>query len=97
MSAPAPFSAVDLVPRWSASLGVLSVLGTVGLVLLGESAQGEGLVLMTVLLLATLGVTLGICGVLLALRDGRHLGLAVAGTLGSLALPAYLLAGMPLA
>lgn len=90
-----PFRAVDVVPRWAASLGVVSILGTVALPLLGEAARGEGLVLMAVLLLATLGVTLGTCGVILAIRDRRHLGLALLGTAGSLALPLYMLAGMP--
>jgi hypothetical protein len=89
------FRAVEVVPQGAASLGVLSLLSTAALPLLGEAAHGNGLVLMGVLMLATVGVTLGLCGVVLALRDKRHLGLALLGSLGSLSLPAYLLAGMP--
>jgi len=90
-----PLRAVDVVPRWAASLGVVSILGTVVLSVVGDAARGDGLLLMTVLMLATLGVTLGTCGVILAVRDRRHLGLALLGTAGSLALPLYMLAGMP--
>lgn len=92
---PSELQAVDVVPHGAAALGVLSVLATLLLPLLGEGARGEGLVLMGVLLLATLGVTLGTCGVVLAVRDRRHLGLALGGTAASLSLPLYLLAGMP--
>lgn len=89
------FHAVDVVPQAAASLGVVSVLATVALPWMGAAARGNGLVLMGVLLLTTLGVTLGVCGIILAVRDGRHLVLALGGTLGALCLPLYLLAGMP--
>ena len=96
MSPESSFHAVDVVPRWAASLGMVSLLGTLCLPLAGEAAHGDGLLLMGVLLLATLGVTLGTCGTILAVRDRRNLGLALAGTVGSLVLPLYMLAGMPL-
>jgi len=89
------FHAVDVVPQGAASLGVVSVLATAALPLMGEAARGNGLVLMGVLLIATFGITLGVCGIILAARDGRHLALALGGTAGALSLPLYLLAGMP--
>lgn len=89
------FRAVDTVPMWSASMGMVSILSTVALILLGGDGGSSGLLLMGVLLLATLGLTLGTCGVLLAIRDRRHLALALFGTVGSLSLPLYMLAGMP--
>ena len=54
-----------------------------------------GIPAMLVLLVATLGFTLGTCGLLLAIRDGRERLVAIAGTLFSAAYPGYLLAGMP--
>ena len=50
---------------------------------------------MIVLLLATLGFTLGVCGLILAFRDGREYLPAVGATLLNAAYPCYLLAGMP--
>ena len=88
------FQAVDVVPHWAASLGAISILGTLVVPDLTMST-GDGLVLMALLLIATLGVTLGICGAILAVRDRRNLVLALVGTVGSLFLPLYMLAGMP--
>ena len=88
------FRAVDVVPHWAASLGAVSILGA--LVASGFTMTAvDGLVLMALLLIATLGVTLGICGIILAVRDRRNLVLALVGTVGSLVLPLYMLAGMP--
>ena len=88
------FRAVDVVPHWAASLGAVSILGA--LVIPGLTmATGDGQVMMALLLIATLGVTLGICGTILAVRDRRNLVLALLGTVGSLVLPLYMLAGMP--
>lgn len=85
---PAP---VDFVPRLGLGLGVGSALGGAVLVVSGAG----GLPAMLVLLVATLGLTLGVCGLLLAIRDRRERLVAIAATLLNSAYPGYLLAGMP--
>lgn len=93
MEPPRTIQAVDVVPHWSALLGGISVLGTVVQALASGAANWP--LLMGLLLMATLGATLGICGTILAVRDRRNLVLALVGTVGSLVLPLYMLAGMP--
>lgn len=88
---PEPPAPVDFVPRLGLGLGVGSSVGGLVLVVAGAG----GIPAMLVLLVATLGMTLGVCGLLLALRDGRERLVALAGTLLSAAYPGYLLAGMP--
>ncbi|MCP3916038.1 MAG: hypothetical protein GY711_10820 [bacterium] len=87
-------AAVDFVPHLALRLGAVSVLCTVLLVFFGNEGK-YGVALGVALLVCGLGTTLGVCGIGLALRDGRRLGVAIAGTLLSASLPAYLLAGMP--
>lgn len=88
---PAPVDPVDFIPRLGFGLGVGSCLGGAALVAFGAG----GIPAMLVLLAATLGFTLGVCGLLLALRDGRERLIALAATLLNAAYPGYLLAGMP--
>ena len=90
---PQDFQAVDYVPLWGASLGVMT-LGFTALWVVGrELLPGSGALLVLFLILASLGTTFAICGVLLAMRDGRRLGLAVLGLAGNLSLPLLLLFG----
>jgi hypothetical protein len=93
-SPPAAPSAVDCVPLWSLGLGVVTTAATLAWLGL-RRLPGAGAVLMAFVVLAALGVTLGVCGVLLALRDGRRLSCALAGTGLNLCLPGVLLAGGP--
>ena len=90
METPPP-AAVDFVPRLGLGLGIGTALG--GLVMV--TLEGGGVPAMIVLLLATLGFTLGVCGLILAFRDGREYLPAVGATLLNAAYPCYLLAGMP--
>lgn len=88
---PDPPAPVDFIPRLGFGIGLGSCLGGGALVALGAG----GIPAMLVLLAATLGFTLGVCGLLLALRDRRERLVALAATLLSAAYPGYLLAGMP--
>ena len=93
---PEEFNAVDYVPLWAASLGVMSAVFTAIWVFGRDTIPGSGALLVIFLVIASLGATLGLCGVLLALRDRRHLGLALGGLAGNLLLPMLLLfAGAP--
>ena len=88
---PQAFAAVDHVPVWAGSLGAMTVAFTAIWIPFREHMPGSGPLLVLFLVLASLGVTFGTCGVLLAMRDGRRLGLAVAGLCANLSLPTILL------
>ena len=90
-----PTPSVDFVPQLSVSLGLVSLLSTLLLVLFGDTVEEYALALVIGLIVCGLGATLGVCGIALSLRDGRHLLVGVLGTALSASLPAYLLAGMP--
>lgn len=93
---PNDFQAVDHVPVWGASIGVMTLVFTGVWISMRDQIPGSGSLLVLFLILASLGATLGLCGVMLALRDGRRMGVALLGLAGSLSLPMILLfAGAP--
>lgn len=91
LAEPRPFAAVDHVPVWAGSLGAMTVAFTAIWIPFRDRMPGSGPLLVLFLVLASLGTTLGLCGVLLALRDGRRLGLALGGLGASLSLPLILI------
>ena len=84
------FRAIEHVPRWAVSLGVMGSLLAGLWAWLGRDLPGGAALLPLFLILGSLGVTLGLCGILLALRDHVSVWLSVLGVALNLVLPAVM-------